>query len=322
MPDDRQPEVLTRERSDFEKVFAGAQMEPEALTAPEQSRGPRPVGDSRAAFSFDQPVVLRHTPEVDKLFMALAKAQGSWGEVEKTLKANIASRKEGGRSYAFSYETLADVLDAVLPHTSGNGLSVLQFPFTRATTIQIRTVIGHESGQMLWNDLIANISGIDPQAVGSGISYLRRYALKSILGLSAADEDDDGRLASRGNEKTEPIKQAERKSAQDAGAAVTYQRAAAISQTPVPKPAPEQAAVQAPPSQVGIVLPGALVDRGNGVFAVQLDSGFVCGTRDTDLLAVLYSAQKHATRIELLTAPPKTPGFLPRLEKVLVRPSE
>ena len=60
----------------------------------------------------------------------------------------------------------------------------------------LTTTLLHDSGQML-SSTVATPMGKkqDAQAVGSAITYLRRYALQSIMGLPV--EDDDGNAASR-----------------------------------------------------------------------------------------------------------------------------
>jgi hypothetical protein len=64
----------------------------------------------------------------------------------------------------------------------------------------IKTIIAHESGDTIENELIlpVTIGGriSDAQAIGSAITYARRYSLQSLVGISADEEDDDGNSAS------------------------------------------------------------------------------------------------------------------------------
>ena len=55
----------------------------------------------------------------------------------------------------------------------------------------VTTVIIHTSGQWAATTLEAFSRDVFPQAVGSALTYLRRYGLSGILGL-ATDDDDDG----------------------------------------------------------------------------------------------------------------------------------
>jgi hypothetical protein len=133
--------------------------------------------------------------DVGALFGALAKAQGEFGPIERTLTAKIQSRREGGANYTFDYAPLDAVLAAVRPALSKNGIAVMQFPVTRGNTVTVRTLIGHESGQRMWNDLAVGCSSTDPKDIASAITYARRYALQALLGI-APDHDDDGQRAS------------------------------------------------------------------------------------------------------------------------------
>ena len=64
----------------------------------------------------------------------------------------------------------------------------------------LKTIIYHDSGEE--KDCGAYpiiIQGLDSQKVGSAYTYARRYSLASALGLTIADEDDDGQAASNVN---------------------------------------------------------------------------------------------------------------------------
>ena len=51
----------------------------------------------------------------------------------------------------------------------------------------------HSSGQFLEDSVSAMLPSADPQAVGSAVTYLRRYSLQSIVGV--APEDDEAEAA-------------------------------------------------------------------------------------------------------------------------------
>jgi hypothetical protein len=67
----------------------------------------------------------------------------------------------------------------------------------------------HESGEWFENTLTAKSDWPNPPAVGSAITYLRRYALQSLSGLAA--DDDDGAGATGRPGRQEPPKQIEPK---------------------------------------------------------------------------------------------------------------
>ncbi len=127
------------------------------------------------------------TDDRKELAAALVKAQTSMGAAVKDSK---------NPHYRSSYASLSAVIDAVVPCLNAQGVAVMQLPHLDESYVQLTTILMHTSGQML-SSTVASPMGKkqDAQAVGSAITYLRRYALQSIMGLPV--EDDDGHAASR-----------------------------------------------------------------------------------------------------------------------------
>jgi hypothetical protein len=61
--------------------------------------------------------------------------------------------------------------------------------------VSVLTRLVHSSGQWMQDRVSTMLPTGDPQAVGSAVTYLRRYALQSVAGI--APEDDDGEAAHR-----------------------------------------------------------------------------------------------------------------------------
>jgi hypothetical protein len=122
--------------------------------------------------------------ECGELFAALAKAQG---------QIEAAAKDKENPHFRSRYADLASVWDACREPLSKNGLCVIQQPFTRGPLAGIRTQLGHSSGQ--WVACISTTTPRDqgPQAYGSCLTYLRRYALSAFAGV--APDDDDGEKA-------------------------------------------------------------------------------------------------------------------------------
>ena len=145
-----------------------------------------------------------------ELFKALSSFQ----------KEVTAAKKTSDNPFHHSkYADLAEVWDTIREPLTKNGLSVIQIPefgegvmtivteeknskepekskVTTMTQAQllITTVVAHVSGAFIKSTLaITPIKG-DPQAVGSAITYGRRYSLTAVLGI--AQDDDDGNAAS------------------------------------------------------------------------------------------------------------------------------
>lgn len=103
------------------------------------------------------------------------------------------------------YLTLSGILDAVRHPLAANGLAIVQsMRVQEATTILVTKLI-HESGEEISSEMPITILA-DAQKLGSLITYYKRYQLQALLGISTADEDDDGNLVSA--PQSQPLKQA------------------------------------------------------------------------------------------------------------------
>lgn len=109
------------------------------------------------------------------------------------------------------YAPLETILPAIKEPLKKAGLVFTQFPSKLTLFVQntgsdnmgvyqitpaLKTIIIHvESGETIESETPLILAKQDPQGVGSAITYMRRYALVSMLGLNC-DEDDDGNKAS------------------------------------------------------------------------------------------------------------------------------
>ena len=94
------------------------------------------------------------------------------------------------------YADLNSVRESVIPVLNANGISVLQ-PLVHVDGKNfVKTVLLHESGEMIesFTEIVFAKSN-DAQAQGSGITYARRYGLQSLVCVGA--DDDDGNAASQ-----------------------------------------------------------------------------------------------------------------------------
>jgi hypothetical protein len=119
---------------------------------------------------------------IKELATALCQFQASQIKVAKTA-TNPAFKSK--------YANITSVLDAVLGDLTEVGLSVVQFPDGEHS---LTTRLQHISGEYMQATYPLKPSQATPQGVGSAMTYARRYALVSILGLGT--EDDDGNAAS------------------------------------------------------------------------------------------------------------------------------
>jgi len=100
------------------------------------------------------------------------------------------------------YASLASVQQAARPIFE-HGLSYVQLPDYDGQLVRLTTRLMHESGEFIEFTTSAPLAPGKQQiqALGSTISYLRRYALSSLLGIAAGD-DDDGESYTKPHEVT------------------------------------------------------------------------------------------------------------------------
>jgi hypothetical protein len=134
---------------------------------------------------------------ITKIAAALLSAQQKMGNAIKDAKNPFFKSK---------YADLNSVREATLPHLHEAGISVLQPHVIVNGKQYVRTLFLHSSGEYMAGDTeVVCAKQNDPQALGSAISYARRYGLQSMANIGA--EDDDGERGS-GREPAAPQTQA------------------------------------------------------------------------------------------------------------------
>lgn len=134
---------------------------------------------------------MKKSENINELAAALAKAQA---------KIESATKSAKNPFYKSNYADLPAVWASCREHLTGNGLSIAQLTDTGENGILLETVLMHSSGQWISslypvNPLPDKEGRETPQALGSAITYARRYALMALVGIVADFEDDDGEKA-------------------------------------------------------------------------------------------------------------------------------
>jgi hypothetical protein len=138
---------------------------------------------------------MHKSDSIAKLAAALAKAQGAIGG---------AAKDSSNPHFGSKYADLASIVDACRAALAANELSVVQSPSTDANLVRMTTLLLHSSGEWIESDpLQVQARDAAPQAVGSCLTYLRRYQLAALVGI--APEDDDAE-AGEGRPSTPPPK--------------------------------------------------------------------------------------------------------------------
>jgi len=136
---------------------------------------------------------LHASPGIGKIAQALAHAQGEFGAIEKNRRVKVTSKS--GASYEFDYATLDEILAKTRPALAKHEIALTQHLLAADGRPRLRTMLLHSSGEWLASEFPLPGGAPDsPQAYGSLLTYMRRYAITALLGV-AADEDDDGNAA-------------------------------------------------------------------------------------------------------------------------------
>jgi len=125
--------------------------------------------------------------DIKDLCAALAKAQA---------EIKIAGLTKENPYFKSRYADLAEMIKVSRPSLTKNGLSIVQQIVQNEDGQNIlNTIMLHSSGQWIESRMRIVPPKNDVQSMGSYITYLKRYAYGSLVGVVASDEDDDGEVA-------------------------------------------------------------------------------------------------------------------------------
>jgi ERF superfamily len=136
----------------------------------------------------------RSSESIGAIAAALAKAQGELINPEKSLIATIRSPipREGDRT--FRYASLASGLDIVRKSLGQHEIATVQTTTIDQDSGQIRltTLLAHASGEWISSDWpVCSISETaSPHRMGAALTYARRYALFTLVGIAGEDDLD------------------------------------------------------------------------------------------------------------------------------------
>src|SRR6476469_1067404 len=125
---------------------------------------------------------------------ALAKAQGELTNPEKSLTATIHSPFPREEARTFKYASLASGLEIVRKCLSQHEIATVQTTAIDAETglIRLTTVLAHSSGEWMASDWpvcpVAETAA--PHRMGAALTYARRYALFTLVGIAGEDDLD------------------------------------------------------------------------------------------------------------------------------------
>jgi hypothetical protein len=142
----------------------------------------------------------RSSPSIASLAAALAKAQAELVNPEKSLVATIVSGHRGGTEQSFRYAPLSSGLDIVRKTLGHYEIATVQTTAIdqAAGLVNLTTMLAHSSGEWIASDwpVCAIADTATPRRMGAALTYARRYALFTLVGIAGEDDLDAPDLAS------------------------------------------------------------------------------------------------------------------------------
>jgi hypothetical protein len=136
----------------------------------------------------------RSSPSIGTLASALAKAQGELINPEKSLVATIRRDGPKGTEQTFRYAPLSSGLDIVRKMLGQHEVATVQTTSIDqdAGLINLTTVLAHASGEWIASDwpVCAISETATPHRMGASLTYARRYALFTLVGIAGEDDLD------------------------------------------------------------------------------------------------------------------------------------
>ena len=141
----------------------------------------------------------RSSELIASLAAALAKAQIELSNPEKSLVGTIRSDGPGGSERAFRYAPLSSGLDIVRKTLGQHEIATVQTTAIDQTAgiVNLTTVLAHSSGEWIASDwpVCAINETATPHRMGAALTYARRYALFTLVGIAGEDDLDAPDLA-------------------------------------------------------------------------------------------------------------------------------
>lgn len=126
---------------------------------------------------------MNQSEQINELVAALTKAK-------TTMK--MAEKDSNNPFFKSKYASLESIGKATEPSLTQNGLAIIQGPDYKDGHMVLVTKLVHTSGQWVASYAPLLPAKQDSQGIGSAITYMKRYSWGAIIGLTGAEEDDDG----------------------------------------------------------------------------------------------------------------------------------
>jgi hypothetical protein len=138
--------------------------------------------------------VQRSSETIGTIAAALARAQAQLVNPEKSLVGTIRSDQTSGAERPFRYAPLSSGLDIVRKTLSQHEIATVQTTSIDepAGIVRLSTVLAHASGEWIASDwpVCAISETATPHRMGAALTYARRYALFTLVGIAGEDDLD------------------------------------------------------------------------------------------------------------------------------------
>jgi hypothetical protein len=136
----------------------------------------------------------RASPSIAALATALAKAQIELANPEKSLTGTIESQTGEGGARHFRYAPLSSGLEIVRKTLGQHEIATVQTTAIDQASgiVNLTTVLAHSSGEWIASDwpVCAVAETATPHRMGAALTYARRYALFTLVGIAGEDDLD------------------------------------------------------------------------------------------------------------------------------------
>src|SRR5262252_3288471 len=163
---------------------------------------------SASTFSKRRLAVQRSSETIGTIAAALAKAQAQLVNPEKSLVGTIRSDGPTAVERSFRYAPLSSGLDIVRKTLSQHEIATVQTTSIdeAAGIVRLSTVLAHASGEWIASDwpVCAISETAAPHRMGAALTYARRYALFTLVGIAGEDDVDAPDLLPPAAPETKP----------------------------------------------------------------------------------------------------------------------
>src|SRR5947208_15855763 len=143
----------------------------------------------------------RSSESIGAIAAALAKAQSELANPEKSLTATISIAGPRGGERTFRYAPLSSGLDVVRKSLGRHEIAAMQTTAidNEAGQVRLTTVLAHSSGEWISSDWpVCPVSETaTPHRMGAALTYARRYALFTLVGIAGEDDPCAGPIIAR-----------------------------------------------------------------------------------------------------------------------------